>query len=172
MKRFDLQNAKDANIPLSPTYHKQPVGENLPNNERYRAAIGCLLYISTNTRPDISAAVSILSQKVSNPSQTDWIEVKKLIRYLKSTSTLQLQLGADLTDTQLTGYADANWAEDRQTRKSNSGYVFLLNGVISWSCKRQDCVALSTTEAEFISLSEACKEAIWIQRILKDINWI
>lgn len=171
VKKFDLQNSKDSIIPISPTYHKQPEGEKLPTNEKYRAAIGCLLYISTNTRPDISAAVNILSQKVENPTQADWDEVKKLIRYLKGTSTLKLKLGEKSSTSELIGYADANWAEDRLTRKSNSGYIFLFNGVISWSCKRQDCVALSSTEAEFIALSEACKEAIWIQRVLKDLNW-
>ena len=71
----------------------------------------------------------------------------------------------------LTGYADANWAECRIDRKSNSGYIFLLNGgAISWACKKQTCVSLSTTEAEFIALSEAAKEAVWIRKILADLD--
>lgn len=82
-----------------------------------------------------------------------------------------LLLGKSESNAGLIGYADANWAENRIDRKSNSGYVFkFLDGVISWSCKRQKCVALSSTEAEFIALSEASKEAFWIRCILEDFN--
>lgn len=169
--KFELNKAKPTDVPLSPSYHNDPDEMKLPYNEVYRAAIGCLLYISTNTRPDVSAAVAILSQKVASPAQSDWNQVKKIIRYLNSTSNLRLKLGQANTNEKLIGFADANWAEDRENRKSNSGYIFMLNGAISWSCKRQDCVALSSTEAEFIALSEACKEVVWIQRVLIDLNW-
>lgn len=170
-RQFELENSKPVEIPLSPAYHKEMEGDLLPNNSKYRAAIGCLLYVSTNTRPDVSAAVSILSQKVSKPTNNDWNQVKKLIRYLKSTSTLRLKLGGSQSANQLTGYADANWAEDRSNAKSNSGYVFMLKGAVSWICKRQDCVSLSSTESEFIALSEACKESVWLQRLLEDLHW-
>lgn len=82
-----------------------------------------------------------------------------------------MKLGDSKIKGSLIGYADANWAEDRETRKFNSGFVFLFNGAVSWSCKRQDCVSLSFTEAEFIALSEACKESIWLQRLLNDFKW-
>lgn len=69
------------------------------------------------------------------------------------------------------GYADANWAEDRNDRKSNSDYIFKVHGgVVSWRCRKQSCVSLSSTEAEFIALSEACQEAAWIRRILEDLQ--
>lgn len=168
--RFELDKSKDTDIPLSPSYHKEPESEKLPVNDKYRAAIGCLLYIATNTRPDVSAAVAILSQKVVSPTQSDWNQVKKLIRYLKGSSHLRLKLGSS-DKAVLIGYADASWGEDRETRKSNSGFIFLFNGAISWSCKRQDCVSLSSTEAEYIALSEACKEAIWLQRLLDDLYY-
>lgn len=90
-KRFGLENTKIADIPLSPSYHREPDGNRLLHNEEYRAAIGSLLYVSVNTRPDISAAVTILSQKVENPTQSDWIHVKKLIKYLRGSSNFRLK---------------------------------------------------------------------------------
>lgn len=72
---------------------------------------------------------------------------------------------------QLKGFADASWAENRPDRKSNSGYIFqLFGGSISWGCRKQTCVALSSTEAEYIALTEACQERIWIQRLLEDLQ--
>lgn len=82
VSKFGLENAKGQETPLSLTYRTDPCGELLLTNEQYRAAIGCLLYIATNTRPDIAAAVAILSQKVSKPTTRDWTEVKRTIRYL------------------------------------------------------------------------------------------
>lgn len=168
---FGLGEAKISDIPISVSYEKGADSELLIDNEKYRQLIGCLLYISVNTRPDISASVSILAQKVSSPNQEDWNELKRILKYLKGTANLSLLLGRSDSQSELIGYADANWAENRVDRKSNSGYVFkYLDGVVSWSCKRQTCVALSSTEAEFIALSEACKEAQWIRRILHDFN--
>lgn len=130
-----------------------------------------MLYISSNTRPDISAAVSILAQRTVEPAQSDWNHVKKLICYLKGTSNFRLKLGGPEVQEELIGYSDANWAEDRVTRTSNTGYVFLLNGAVSWSCRQQDCVSLSSMEAEYVALSETCKEAVWLRRLLDDFRW-
>lgn len=68
-------------------------------------------------------------------------------------------------------YSDANWAEDRVDRKSNSGFiVFAFGGTISWACRKQVCVSLSSTEAEYVALSEACQELIWLQRLSQDFS--
>ncbi|XP_055839284.1 uncharacterized protein LOC129907212 [Episyrphus balteatus] len=126
-----------------------------------------------NTRPDISTSVSILAQKVSQPKQNDWNELKRIVKYLKGTSKVKLLLSEteNNKDRLFHGYADANWAEDRVNRKANSGYLFKLNGgVVSWSCRKQTCVALSSTEAELIALSEACQEASWIRRLLIEMQ--
>lgn len=168
---FGLADAKISDVPISVSYGKAEKSDLLIDNTKYRQLIGCLLYISVNTRPDISASISILAQKVSGPSQEDWNELKRVLKYLKGTAQLSLALGKSESDNGLIGYADANWAENRLDRKSNSGYVFkYLDGVISWSCRKQVCVALSSTEAEFVALSEACKEASWIRRVLVDFN--
>lgn len=171
IKEFGLAEAKVSEIPISVGYGKGGESVLLLNNEKYRQLIGCLLYISVNTRPDISASVSILAQKVSNPNEEDWNELKRLLKYLKGTLNITLSLGNADNQEELVGYADANWAESKVDRKSNSGFIFkLFGGTISWSCKKQTCVALSSTEAEFVALSEACKEAEWLRRVLNDFG--
>lgn len=107
---------------------------------------------------------------MSQPRTGDWNELKRILKYLKGTSEIKLVLGKrDSNANFIYGYADANFAENKVDRKSNSGYVFILNGgVISGAGRKQNCVALSSTEAEFGPLSEACKEAIWLIKILED----
>jgi hypothetical protein len=72
----------------------------------------------------------------------------------------------------LTGYSDSDWANDISMRKSISGYIFYLaDGVISWSSKRQATVALSSTEAEYMAISHATREAIWLRTLLKELGY-
>lgn len=173
VNEFGLSEAKTSSVPIQMNYGKSKdsgSSDLLLRNNEYQSLVGSLLFLAINTRPDIAASISILAQKVSNPNQEDWNELKRVVRYLKGTSQLKLALGAQ-TDKLFYGYADANWAESKSDRKSNSGYVFLVNGgVVSWASRKQTCVALSSTEAEFIALSEACKEAIWLRQILADLR--
>ena len=136
----------------------------------YRHTIGQLLYVAINTRPDITAAVSILSQYVSNPGPTHWQATKKLLRYLQGTSDFGIILGGgSLT---LSGFTDADWAGDVDSRKSRTGYIFKLgDGPISWQSKKQPTVALSTTEAEYLSLSAGLQEALWLRQLLDELGY-
>lgn len=171
LQEFGMQDSKISKYPLDPGYGKSS-SELLLNNNKYQQLIGSLLYISVNSRPDIAASVSILAQKVSCPTQEDWNELKRVLKYLKGTvnHTLHLSNKCVANKNVLIGFADANWAEDRIDRKSNSGFIFKINGgSINWSCRKQTCVSLSSTEAEFVSLSEACKEAIWLRSLLSDM---
>lgn len=170
LKEYGLQDAKISKFPVDPGYGKS-ISEKLNSNSDYRKLIGSLLYIAVNSRPDIAASISILSRKTESPTKEDWNELKRVLRYLKGTSEHYLKLSNDDSrDNCLIGYADASWAEDKTDRKSNTGFVFQLNnGTVSWCCRKQSCVALSSTESEFISLSEACREAIWIRKLLTDM---
>lgn len=172
LKTTGLQDAKPSSIPLDPGYvKKEDDGNKLPDNIEYQKLIGKLLYVAVNTRPDISTAVSLLSRKTSNPSQADWTELKRVVRYLKGTKDFKLRLSRNGGPNAIVGYSDADWAENRQDRKSNSGFIFKINGgTVSWACRKQSCVSLSTAEAEFIALSEAVQEAIWLKSLLKDLN--
>lgn len=166
-----LKDAKIAKHPLSVGYFKQndpKICEKLENNEEYRKLIGKLLYLCTQTRPDIAASVCILAQRVSCPTKNDLNEVKRIIRYLKFTRNFKLKLSLDSSKNDLIMFSDANWAEDAIDRKSNSGFIAFTNGgVISWCCRKQTLVALSSMEAEYIALSEATKEVIWLRKLRK-----
>ena len=95
--------------------------------------------------------------------------MKRILRYLKGTCNYGLLYRKDAS-AELTGYSDADWAGDVGDRKSTSGYIYLLGGAaISWKSSKQSCVALSTTEVEYIALSSAAQEAIWLQQLMSDL---
>ncbi|XP_046602605.1 secreted RxLR effector protein 161-like [Neodiprion lecontei] len=105
----------------------------------------------------------MVSKFNDNPGKTHWSTVKRTFRYLKGTSKMRLEFSAEEIG-EVIGYCDADWASDIDERRSCIGYVFILQGgAISWNCKRQATVALSTTEAEYMALSSATQEAIWLK---------
>jgi len=117
------------------------------------------------------AATSFVSRYVSNPGLEHWTAVKRILRYLKGTEDLGLVLGGS-TSVSLHGYSDADWGGDRDTRKSTTGYVFFIgNGCVSWQTKKQPTTALSTTEAEYLSLSTASQEMLWLRQLLEELGY-
>jgi transposase InsO family protein len=173
-KRFNLQDAKPYSTPLDSNV--KLTKEQCPTTDRekhamaktpYREAIGSLMWAAVATRPDIAFAVSLLSQFLENPGEIHWNAVKRVLRYLKGTKDYKLTLGRNREG--LVGYADADWAS-QEHRHSISAYIFQIDGgAISWSCQKQSIVALSTTEAEFIALTHATKEALWIQHFISEV---
>ncbi|XP_055603946.1 uncharacterized protein LOC129752181 [Uranotaenia lowii] len=165
-----MSDAKGSRIPMDPGYIQQKEEtEDLPNSDQYQSLVGSLLYLAVNTRPDLGICASILGRKVSKPTKADWTEAKRALRYLKETVELKLHLGGGSGE--LEGYADADWASTVQDRKSNSGYLFRLGGgTILWGAKKQTCVALSSTEAEYISLAQGCQELLWLRKLLLDFG--
>src|SRR5690606_33996388 len=99
-----------------------------------------------------------------------WTAAKRVLRYLKSTANWKLFFQSGGSNSELHGYCDADWAQNPDDRKSNTGYVFLLSGAGgSWSSKRQPTVATSTTEAEYMSMSSASQEALWLKGFLTEL---
>ncbi|SGZ30843.1 BQ5605_C046g12242 [Microbotryum silenes-dioicae] len=138
----------------------------------YLQAIGSLLYISLGTRPDIAFAVSYLSRFANNPGRRHWIAVKHVLRYLRATYRDELLYARGPAKvTGVVGYSDANWGACVDTSISTMGYVFYLAGAaVSWSSKRQTRVADSTTDAEYLALSHAGKEAIYLTQLLSELH--
>ena len=127
--------------------------------------------MSTATRPDIAAAVGVLSQYMSRPSKDHWIGVKRVLRYLKGTLMYGLKFCAHEEEPELLGYSDTDWAGDVDTRRSTSGYVFQIgSSTVSWSSKKQATVAKSSTEAEYVALSSATQEAVWLRGLMGDLG--
>ncbi|PIL29346.1 hypothetical protein GSI_09397 [Ganoderma sinense ZZ0214-1] len=133
----------------------------------YREAVGSLMYASLGTRPDITYAVSILSRFSENPGLAHWDAVKRVFRYLAGTKLLKLMYGAKTVD--LVGYTDADGSM-HEDRKAISGYAFLIDGgAVSWSSKKQELISLSTTESEYVTVTHAAKEALWLRSLIGQI---
>ena len=145
-----------------------------PENEAlcryYRSAVGSLMYVMVATRPDLAYAVGALSQFMANPSEEHVIAAKRVLRYLKGTVGCGLLLGAGGEEC-LSAYSDADHAGDVNNRKSVSGYAVLYgNGAVIWSSKKQNCVSISSTEAEYDAASEATMDLAWVRQLLADLH--
>ena len=174
LEKFGMADCKPVATPIDPgvRLNKTSSDDELFDLHTYQQAIGCLTYISTTTRPDISAAVGMLSQFMSNPNTIHWTGIKRILRYLKGTCYHGLVYDGKNGDT-LTGYSDADWGGDIVTRRSTSGYIFQLgSSTISWCSRKQATVAKSSTEAEYVALSIATQEAIWLRRLLVDLGFV
>ena len=173
LKNFGMENCKPISTPLEPGRKFQQL---TPSDEpfdvhTYQQSIGCLTYMSAATRPDIAAAVGVLSQYMSKPSRDHWMGVKHVFRYLKGTLKYGLKFSVNAEEPELFGYSDGDCAGDTETRRATSGYVIQFgSGTISWSSREQSTGSKSTTEAEYVSLSSAAQEAIWLRRLMKDLG--
>ncbi|XP_062538014.1 uncharacterized protein LOC134206332 [Armigeres subalbatus] len=166
-----MGEAKVSRSPMDAGFLKVEVKcEKLNDPTKYRSLVGGLLYVSVIARPDIAVSTSILGRRFSDPNEADWTAAKRVLRYLKATKDYCLRLGG-LTDEGLVGYSDADWAGDPASRRSTLGAAFYYHGgLISWASRRQQCVTLSSMEAEYVALSEACQETIWLRQLLFDFG--
>jgi hypothetical protein len=134
----------------------------------YQRKVGSLMYAAVSTRIDVSFAVSRLSRFLTNPSPAHHRAADRVLHYLKKNQHLALQLGGG------EGFrvaSDASFADNSIDRKSSQAYVMtLFGGVTGWQANKQDTVTTSTTEAELLALSQAAKEGLYVQRLLKELN--
>jgi hypothetical protein len=176
LERFNMKEAKPVSTPLASHFKlsKKSCPSTVEEREKmagipYSSAVGSLMYAMVCTRPDIAHAVGVVSRFLSNPGKDHWEAVKWILRYLRGTSKLCLCFGN--SKPVLEGFTDADMAGDLDGRKSTSGYLFTFaGGAVSWQSKLQKCVALSTTEAEYIAATEACKELLWMKRFLQELD--
>ncbi|KAL5581648.1 hypothetical protein UlMin_014090 [Ulmus minor] len=143
------------------------------NNISSSNAIGSLMYSMVSTRPDICFAMSVLSRFMSNPGKQHWEAIKWLFIYIKGTTNVGLiyEKNEEGTRLRLEGFIDADYAGNLYNRKSTTAYMFCLNDCcICWKSQLQPIVALSTTKAEYIAATEAIKEVLWLQGLLKELK--
>ncbi|KAL0331355.1 UNVERIFIED_CONTAM: Retrovirus-related Pol polyprotein from transposon TNT 1-94 [Sesamum angustifolium] len=142
-------------------------------NIPYSNAIGSIMFLMVCTRPDIAYSISCLSRYMSNAGLPHWEALKWLLRYLNGSANRGLIFSKCAKGVDLTGYVDSNYANDRDSRRSTTSYIFTLCGsCITWKSELQQIVALSTTEAEYIAATEAFKEALWLEGIVKEIGFL
>jgi hypothetical protein len=166
-----FNNAYPADTPISPTIQLTRY-EGVKPKFNYGTYIGKLLYAALCTRPDIAYAVTHLAQFTSCFGPAHVTTVNRVVRYLKGTSALGLTYRRSNSDFGEVGYSDADWGSNLLDRKSISGHVFLLGGAaIAWSAKKQATVALSTMEAEYMLLSHACTQAIWMRQLFEELSF-
>ncbi|RHN82782.1 putative RNA-directed DNA polymerase [Medicago truncatula] len=138
----------------------------------YRSVVGSLQY-ATITRPEIAYSVNKVCQFMSNPLESHWVAVKRILRYLKGTLTFGLQLHPAPIHKPLSlhVFCDADWAADPDDRRSTSGAaIFFGPNLISWWSKKQPVVARSSTEAEYRALAQATADALWVQTLLQELT--
>ena len=163
LERFGMQNCKPATTPASTS---QPQDKNLdnpaPSGTPYRELVGSLLYLFA-TRPDICATVIKLSMHLEKPTIRDWMQAKRVLRYLAGTIDKGIEYPRNISNLRIWAHTDSDWAGCKSTRRSTSGYViFFDKGPICWKSKMQAIVALSSCEAEYIALVECIKEILWL----------
>src|SRR3954463_754866 len=170
LKRFNMHEAKKGFLPMSHGIHlSETQGPSTPDEQRrmnkipYASAIGSIMYAMVCPRPDVSYALSATSRYQANPGESHWTAVKSILKYLRRTKDMFLVYGGE-DELVVKGYTDASFQTDRDDFRSQSGYVFILNGgAVSWKSSKQETLVDSTTEAEYLASSEASKEGVWIR---------
>jgi len=173
LERYRMQNCKYARTPL-PTGWKATKNKELATPEfrlQYQAIIGSLLYLMIGTRPDIAFAVTRLAQFAANPSKEHMDRALYVCRYLAGSAHYELVYDG-VSNKGLLAYCDSDYAGCTDTRRSITGFfVKLANGVVSWQSHAQKTVALSSTEAEYMALSDCSRQIVWIQSLLGELGF-
>jgi hypothetical protein len=174
LDRFGFTNLLPARTPMREGLALQPhTGEVNPQlKRRYQSMIGSLLYLSNSTRPDICFAVNMCARFTANPTQAHIDAVTQIFAYVKDTTDVGLRYERPTSEgytTEITGWVDADFAGDPETRRSTTGYIFMLaNAPIAWASRRQTAVATATMDAEYMAGAEAAKEAVWLRWFAED----
>ena len=186
LKRFNMQDSKPAHTPM---ISEKITGGNTQNTDDlskfpYRECIGALTFAAYTARPDIAFSVSRCARNVEAPTSEDVIAVKRILRYLQGTRGLGIvftqkvgeaapaaayPLPSTSRPPALSAYVDADWANSKD-RKSTTGFLINYGGPVTWGSRRQKCVALSSTEAEYVAASHAAQQVKWLRHLLGDLG--
>jgi len=184
LTRFRMENCKGCSTPMDPKtkLHKRLEEEEAADKQLYQEAVGCLTYAAITTRPDIAFASGMVGRFSSDPSEAHWAAVKRILRYLHHTQQLRLRLGRGTNwaiggvsrrsgNAPIRVYADADFAGEVDGMRSTSGFIILdqYGTIIHWKSQRQKTVAKSTADAEFNATALAVEEAIWLQKLQREL---
>lgn len=181
LNRFKMQNSRETATPMA-QHFKLSVRQK-PQNERekremdqipYANIVGSIMYAMISTRPDLAQAISVTSRFMAEHGKEHWLALRWTLRYLKGAGDYGILFnGKHEEGDPLIGFSDSDFAGNVDNRRSQSGYAFTMyGGAVSWKSSLQDVVALSTTEAEYIALTAAVKESIWLRGLAADFGVI
>lgn len=174
LDRFGMTNCNPVKTPLpAKTFLSTGTTEeiDLAKERPYQQLVGCLQWIAVSTRPDISHAVSQLSRFNASWTEDHWLNAKHVLRYLKGTKDVTISYSnTSSTNNVPEVYSDADFSQCPETSRSVTGYLIRLNGgMITWNSRRQEVVAQSTAEAEYMAAADAAKHLAWVRSFLFDI---
>ncbi|RVW74320.1 Retrovirus-related Pol polyprotein from transposon TNT 1-94 [Vitis vinifera] len=177
LQRYGMQNSKPGDTPVAKGDKfslNQCPKNSLESQEMqkipYASAVGSLMYAQVCTRPDIAYIVGMLGRYLSNPGMNHWRAAKRVMRYLQRTKEYMLTYRR-LDQLELIGYSDSDFAGCQDSRRSTSGYIYLLaGGAISWRSAKQTLVTSSTMEAEFVACYEASNQGIWLRNFVTGLR--
>jgi hypothetical protein len=173
LKRFDMENCNHAVTPSEPRFQLSKCeNEDSVDPTKFRSLIGSLRYLC-NTRPDLVYSVGIVSRFMENPKVSHLAAVKRILRYVRGTTGCGILFpSCDMgKECKLIGFTDASWCSDVDDRRSTAGYMFFINNApISWCSKKEQVVALSSCEAEYIAASMCATQATWLKTLIEEVT--
>ncbi|MCP3666765.1 MAG: hypothetical protein GY696_30425, partial [Gammaproteobacteria bacterium] len=174
LEKFGMADCKPMKTPQEEGLKLQAHTGDPVDRQRYQAAVGSINYAVTATRPDLAAALTAVNKYMQCPGKEHWAAVNRIFHYIQGTLGHGIMFdGSQNSEPVLSGFADADWGGDLDGRKSTSGYIFFLGGgPVSWCSKRQDTVALSTANAEYVAACQATQEAIWLRNLLAELGFM
>ncbi|OWZ07207.1 putative mitochondrial protein [Phytophthora megakarya] len=168
----------ECNEAQDPGCEKLPVsgGDTVPTIRKFQSLVGSLLWVARCTRPDIAFAVHKASRRTHAPTAHDWKITKRVFRYLGGTKELRFRIDGDKKlggALEVVGCSDADYAADKEDRKSVTGGLATIDEMpVSWTCKKQGGVLLSTMEAEYTEVSVMATELLGVRGLLRKLNVI
>lgn len=177
IERFNIVNAKHVSTPFD--YNQRLCATGTTDGTvqpviqvPYRQVIGSLMYLMIGSRPDIAYAVGVIGRYAEQPRLAHWNACMRVLRYINSTKSYGIRYQDSLSRVgEIKCFSDSDYAADVDTRKSITGFtVFYHGGPISWKSTKQTTVATSTCEAEFVAASVACKDTLWAQQLLTELQ--
>jgi len=170
LERFNMAGCNAVYNPVVPGFKLVTDSAGMAiNSTQYMQMVGSLIYL-TSIRPGIMFVVNLLSRYLAHPTELHLQAVKRVLRYIKGTLSYGIfykQSG----NTELLAYTDSDYAGNLEDRKSTLGFLFVLSsGAVSWSLKKQLVLTLSTTEAEFIVAASCACQAVWLRRMLENLD--
>ncbi|CAI5720386.1 unnamed protein product [Peronospora destructor] len=185
--KFGLQDAHSAMMPIGLDHdnNTREADALLPKEstvgsasmKKFQSIVGSLLWLARCTRPDIAYAVHRATRRNHAPTTNDWQLSKRIARYLKGTMNVKLRIGQRDAEgkaaVQITSTSDADFAGDKTDRKSVSGAIFRVDGMmVGWTCRKQATVSLSTMKAEFTSAPHAGQELLALRKLLSELGFM